>query len=86
MTTESRSALSCMKANQMAKVPNLRQSPAPMPKASYPTLPKVQQGSKPVIGPGLPSRINQPLGGTVTTYPVGMPPFGRPMSDRGGNC
>jgi len=47
----------------MNKTPNLRQN-APAPVAPKPiVLPPVKDVPKPTIGPGLPGRINSPLGG-----------------------
>ncbi len=52
----------------MSKTINLRQS-APKPAAPKPlVLPPVRETQpKPVVGPGLPSRINGPLGSYVPT-------------------
>jgi hypothetical protein len=65
--------------------PPVMSGKVPSPTASYTSLPKVQVINKPVIGPGLPSRINKPLGGALPTVPAGPPAMGRLMSDRGGN-
>jgi hypothetical protein len=57
-----------------AQVPVQNRSNIPNPAAKPMTLPPVQVGSKPVIGPGLPSRINSELGGyrpTGTLKPRG---------------
>jgi hypothetical protein len=79
-TPAAQAARNASNATKVNAKPPVQRMPVPNQGPSSIKLPPVQKGTKPTIGPGLPSRISQPLGGTVITYPPGCCPTTGPGS------